>query len=66
MAHTQSVEQLAADLKTAQDALRAIVTILGQSGLHANDAPLETNLHYNIGRARGTAQHALTMSGATR
>jgi spore maturation protein SpmB len=51
-------KQLAADLKTTQDALRNIVTIL--AAVKGSD----DNLFYEIGRAMGTAKHALIMSNA--
>lgn len=58
-----SKTQLAADLATAHLALRQIVAILGQEGLHTNADPLETNIHFNVGKARGTAQRGLIESG---
>ncbi len=63
MAQTKpTVKQLAADLATAQLALRNIVELLGQDGLHTNEHPLDTNIHYNVGKARGTAQMGLIES----
>ncbi len=57
-----SKKQLAADLATAQLALRSIVELLGQQ-MHTDANPLETNIHYNVGRARGMAQNGLSESG---
>lgn len=63
---TQSVEQLATDLKTAQDALRNVQTILAALNSRTPQDGLEGSLWYEIGRASGTAQVGLTMSGARR
>lgn len=62
MAHTQSVEQLAADLKTAQDALRNVQTILKAISTH----PENDSVFYDIGRAIGTASQGVIMSGGER
>jgi hypothetical protein len=66
MAHTQSVEQLAADLKTAQDALRNVRTILAALDSRTPTDGLEGTLWFEIGRAQGTCSQALIMSGDRR
>lgn len=58
-----TAKQLAADLAIAQLALRQIAAMLGPDGLHTEANPLETNIHFNVGKARGTAQKALIESG---
>ena len=66
MAHTQSVEQLAADLKTAQDALRHVRTILTALDARTPTHGLAGTLWYEIGRAQGIADCGLRMSGGAR
>ena len=53
----RTTEQLAADLATAQQALRDIVMILSIATNHQN-------FYYEVGRAQGTARMGLAMSGA--
>lgn len=63
MAHTQSVEQPAADLTTAQEALRNVRTILDAVNWRMPTHGLEGSLWFEIGRASGTASLGITMSG---
>jgi hypothetical protein len=63
---TRSTEQLAADLKAAQDGLRNIRTILLALNSRTPTEGLDGSLWFEIGRAQGTATHALIVSGDKR